>query len=372
MLFTKFIKRYHRMKFLLYFICYCLLFLVVSCQQRKVPMQPLAVQPFEADSALSVDWQEMETDYLLSYPENIILTDSHLIIQDRRATDYLFHAINRNDGSLDFEFARRGNGPQEFIDATLNSYWDSERQMISFYDPGKRTLFYFQKQGIEYVLNDCFAFSRQKKIQLESEYVREVFVCDSDYILMGEHGAFDEKRFLVLNNDLQIINRCEDYPNIKDLLSNPAEDLRKILYGFSFFKISPNGEKAVFATYRGALLQFFDLNNYRDSIRNIRSYQLEYPIKKEQITEEHDGWVYGFEDVYVTNDFVYAIYNGETAEDNPMFGKYILVFNWEGKLCKSYQLNLSLRCLAVDEKLGVIYVVACTENTDFFIACIHV
>lgn len=95
------------------------------------------------------------------------------------------------------------------------------------------------------------------------------------------------------------------------------------------------------------------------------SRQLEVPIKSRNL-KEHEGWVYGFEDVSVTDSAVYAIYNGETAEENPLLGK-ILVFDWQGNLQKIYQLDLNLRCLTIDERRHCIYaVVVYTEEDGFF------
>lgn len=89
----------------------------------------------------------------------------------------------------------------------------------------------------------------------------------------------------------------------------------------------------------------------------VKSVQLERPKKKEQITREHEGWVYGFEDVYVTNKNVYVIYNGETAVDNPELGRYILKYNWDGNLLRQYKFDMGLRSLAVDEATGTIFFV---------------
>lgn len=346
-----------------------LLFTIEACKP-KIETASLPVQHFNLDSSKQIRWQVLDTDYLMSYPESMILTDNHLIIQDRKALDYLFHAINRSNGSLDFEFARRGNGPDEFLDVTLNPYWSQEQKTLSFFDPVKRTFFSFQEVLADSCSKESFSLIYRKEILLEPEYVREMLVSDGGYVLVGEHGIFDKKRFIVLDNDLQTIGSFGKYPTVRNLLTNPETDLRTMLFASSFFKVSPDRQKAVFATYKGALLQFFDLSNCKDSIVNIRSIQSQYPIKKEQISPEHDGWVYGFEDVYVTNNFIYAIYNGETAEDNPMLGKFIVVFNWEGEFCKSYHLDLNLRCLAVDEEKNEIYIVA-IDCGDFFLARIN-
>lgn len=356
------------MKHIINFVYCCLLLLIVEACQHITKSSSLPVQPFNLDSSKSVSWRVMETEYLLSFPESMILTDSHLIIQDRKSINYLFHAINRSNGSLDFEFAKRGNGPSEFMDATFNSYWDPAQKTVTFFDPAQKTLYSFKEHSNDSRSKARFVFFDKKEVAFDSEYIRDMSVCNCGYILMGEHSFFDQNRFIVLDEKLQTIGKSGNYPNVRDLLSDPDKDSRTMLFNTAFFKISPDKTKAVFATYKGALLQFFDLTHCEDSIVDIKSIQPERPIKKEQISPDHEGWVYGFEDVYVTDDFIYAIYNGETAEDNPMLGKTIIILNWKGELCKSYRSDLNLRSLAVDEDKKMIYVVACKDGGDFFLA----
>ena len=358
------------MKYVINIICcFLLLFILEACRHNLVSPS-LPVQPFNLDSCKSVRWQEIDTEYLMSFPESMILTDDHLIIQDRKAMNYLFHAINRSSGSLDFEFVKRGNGPNEFLDATFNPFWNVDQKVVTFFDPVKKMLNSFKELSSDSCSKEHFMFLDKKEVLFKSEYVREMFVCNCGYILIGEHGLFDQNRFIILDEELQIMEKFGNYPNVRNLLTDPDKDFCRMFFDTALFKLSPDRKKAVFATYKGALLQFFDLTHCKDSIVNIKSIQSEFPIKKEQISPDHEGWVYGFEDVYVTNDFIYAIYNGETAVDNPMLGKIIIVFDWKGELCKSYRLDINLRCLAVDEDKKIIYVAACKDEGDFFLACI--
>lgn len=181
--------------------------------------------------------------------------------------------------------------------------------------------------------------------------------CGNYYLATGVNGRFVDNRFLVLDTLGNVKTAIGNYPEIlPDLLVKPEEDMQTILFNTALFRRSPDKQKAVFASYKGALLEFLDLSALPDSVP-VKSVQLERPKKKEQITREHEGWVYGFEDVYVTNKNVYVIYNGETAVDNPELGRYILKYNWDGNLLHQYKFDMGLRSLAVDEATGTIFFV---------------
>lgn len=345
-----------------------ILFLVVSCQRQPEEVS-IPVLPLDLTSATSVPYQVVRTDYLFSYPECMWIDGDCLIVQDKRAVTKLFHLISLTDGLLKEEFCLWGDGPGEYSDATLNTVWDRTKGTLSYFSANKRALVTYRKYG------DFFKYSDSHSLRgmegSKDTHFKEMIPCGKYYIALGERGIFQQRRFAVLDSACQIMNQLGNYPALSDLLVDPENDLQKMLFDPALFKISPDWGKAVFATYRGALIQFYDLKGLPDSIHHVYSRQLEVPIKKSQISKEHEGWVYGFEDVSVTDSAVYAIYNGETAEENPLLGKKILVFDWQGNLQKIYQLDLNLRCLTIDERRHCIYAVGYTEEDGFFLVTIN-
>jgi hypothetical protein len=71
-------------------------------------------------SSIDIPYEIMYTDFLLSYPKCMILSDDYLIIQDDRGHDFYFHAINRISGELAMEYGRKGIGPGEILYASAN------------------------------------------------------------------------------------------------------------------------------------------------------------------------------------------------------------------------------------------------------------
>lgn len=311
-----------------------------------------------------VDFLEVDTDtlslrelicedYLASYPEAMLYVDDELIVQDRRGSRFLFHKIGK-DGLE--EFVQLGNGPEDYLDTNLNPFI-GENGEIGFYDPAKRK--------VSLLKNNGGIYKTHKRLMMNNidGQVREAVGCGDFYLATGQQGDFLNYRFLIVDSIGNIVSKCGNYPYIEpSFFSNPTEDIKKMLYSASFLRVSPNKQKAVFASYNGALIQFFDLTFLPDSLKEVRSFQLARPIKHSQISATHAGWVYGFEDLYATNNYVYAIYNGQTANENPEFGHSILVFDWSGNLKETYFVDMGIRSLAVDESNNVLYLAGYDEG----------
>lgn len=319
-----------------------------SCKNRGGETY-LAVTPVNLQGADTLVLKEMPVgDYLVSYPEAMLLADSALIVQDRKGLSCLFHLIGKN-GKTD-GFAFQGNGPGEYLDANLNPFIDREGR-VGFYDSSQKKVLIYQKRDGKY--EPCKVI----KISYKEEWVREMVGCGDYYLLTGEHGDFSDFRFLVTDSLGKLLSRFGDYPPVAPAsFYRPADDMRKLLFSSSFWRIAPDKTKAVFASYRGALIQFFDLSCLPDSVREIKSLQLAPPVNFSQVTAGDEGWIYGFEDVFVTSHFVYAIYNGQTVRDNPEFGRYILKYDWKGNMINTYIAPIGIRSLAVDEAQGLFYI----------------
>lgn len=346
-----------------------ILLILSSCsEQKKQAYAETAIETLNDSVSKSIEYEVIKTDYLFSYPECLVLNDEHIIIKDEYNKEYLFHAIDLLTGKILYEFAQKGLGPNEYLSSTLNVDFNKDTKTLSFFDPNGRKYHSF----IGSYNDNSFVYKHKSEELVKlNENIREIIKKDDRYILTGECNTFNKNRFVVTNESWEVLNASGRYPNVNQYL-NTTEDCRQMLYNSVFYKTSPNGKNAIFATYKGSLLEFFDISECEDSIKTIKSLLLDYPIKKEQKDNESDGWIYGFEDVYVTDNYVYAIYNGKTSKENPMFGQNILVYDWHGNIINRYKTDLYLRCIAVNELQKEIYVIACKDDEDFFLAKVQI
>lgn len=340
-----------------------IIFFLSSCA-KKEHTSSIAIDIFNDRNARTIDIEKIETDYLIAYPECMLwVGNGHLIIKDEMNHECLFHLLDIKTGKLLSDFVRKGQGPDEYASSTLNVHLHQDGQQLSFFDPNGRRYHTFAPTEDDISLGYKHISSH---VITSIPAIREVIVAKQGYILTGENGRFDSHRFVSVDENWNIENSSGTYPDLKPLLGSD-ENYRQMIYSTVMYKTAPSKNKAVFATYRGALLQLLDISNYKDSVKTIKSILLNRPIKTEQIEPNHAGWVYGFEDIYATDHYVYAIYNGQTAKENPMLGKNILVYDWNGQIVNTYKTELNLRCIAVDEAQNTAYVIACEEDGEFFL-----
>lgn len=327
-----------------------LFFLVFYSSCQKASEECIPVENPDLMSCERIVCREIVSDdYLLSYPTAMFVIGGNLLIMDDKGHQTLFHVITK-EGRMVHEFLKRGEGPEEYVSSTFNAQWSGEG-ILEMFDNAHQKVLAFDK------VNGFFSFLSAFTSHEINGNIREMVRCKDGYLSMGSNGRFEDNRFLLLDTLGNVQSSLGNYPAISsDLLTHPVKDLQTMLFHTSFFRVSPDKQKAVFASYKGALIQFLDLTSLPDSIGE-RSLQLERPKKKEQISSDHEGWVYGFEDVYVSNQAVYAIYNGETALDNPGLGQYLLIYDWEANLRAKYRFDMGTRCLAVDESTNTVFVV---------------
>lgn len=324
-----------------------------SCQSGGGDYIP--VERLDLTDCEKMPCEEIVTDeYLLSYPTGMFFTDGNLVVKDEKGHGKLFHVLTQ-DGKLVQEFLEHGTGPEEYASSNFNAQL-SDGCVLNMFDEAQRKVLSFDYQDGRFLFSSAFSAKNS------NELIREMVDCGHCYLATGVNGLFDDHRFLVLDTLGNVKKATGGYPEIQpDLFVKPKEDLKTMLFHTSFLRVSPDRQKAVFASYKGALIQFLDLSFLPDSVQT-KSVLLERPKKKEQIARDHEGWVYGFEDVYVTNDYVYAIYNGETAVDNPELGRYLLKYDWNGRLLHRYGFDKGIRSLAVDEASGTVFLVCYVDD----------
>ncbi len=332
-----------------------LLFLLLSISCAEQPHCYIPVTPLNLSESKVVSYEEIKTDdYLMSFPTSMFICDSNLIIKDGKGHKYLFHVLNKNGYIVD-EFLTLGNGREEYVYSNFNAQMNKEG-VLEMYDSARKRIISFHK------IEGKFKFKYSYNVGTDEEYVTEAVNVGNYFLGQGMNGRFVKNRYMVFDSLDSVPKWIGEYPEISpQLLENTEQDLKTILHHTPIFRLSPDKSKAVFASYKGALIQFYNLSLLPDSI-NYKSIQLEIPINKSQISPNHEGWIYGFEDAFTTDSSVYLIYNGYTSLENPGLGEYVLQYDWNGNLLEQYKFDIGMRSLAVDEKNGIIYFVGYVDD----------
>jgi hypothetical protein len=208
----------------------------------------------------------MNTDFLLSYPKCLILTDDYLIIQDSHAHDFYYHIIKKDSGILVKEFGMKGQGPKDFIQATINPLYNYKKNEIQIFDQEKRCLCYYDINN-----NDIFSQNINNAAAKYQFYLTNFFDMDSCYLATGMNGYLNTSRFVVFDKSLKLIGKQEYYP-VLDCDDDINRELNSQVFNIFFLKISPNKKNMVFASYRIGLMEIFSMNELPEKLTGLNLY----------------------------------------------------------------------------------------------------
>jgi hypothetical protein len=329
-----------------------LLSLLVACSKNP-KIDKISVTDVVFENSITADYEEIKTDFLLSYPKAMLLSDSNLIILDNKGYDSFFHVLNRTSGKWKTDLGRRGIGPQDLLYTTENPVINKSKNAIQVFDSnGKRFCTYSITGDTADCTNLAPVFAKNNL------FVRDFLDMDNYYL--ASIGLLKNERFAVFEKSLKMIHQLEKYPVLDENVKKD-EKLRNELYETYFLKSSPDKQHLLFASYKIGLMEIFDLAQMPEKIKKVKSLLLTKPMKNEQEN------IYGFEDVYVTDRYIYVLHNGQTAEENPYLSKCIKVFDWEGNPIIACHTTIDLRSLAVDETQKTIYAVAYDKEEGFIL-----
>ena len=228
-------------------------------------------------------------------------------------------------------------------------YDDIKKQLLTYSICGKN----FEFLGAE---------STSEKEIVNSVYIKEYFrINDSTSFSLGCNGDFDKYLFGIFSGN-KSIHSCIN-PDFSAYLSGD-DKLIDILFGPSFFKINSHRNRAVWGSYKGGLFQIFDLSALPKSISMEKSSLFCAPYEG-NLQERKIR--YGFEDIFVTDNYIYALYNGKTNDENEGFAKEILVFDWLGVCRFKLESDVYLRSLCVDEQSKELFAAAYNSEKGFYL-----
>lgn len=147
---------------------------------------------------------------------------------------------------------------------------------------------------------------------------------------------------------------CLDYPDLQ-------EKTKGMLYASGILRIRPDGRAFVCADMYSGVIDFCRITP--GNIERVKLQRLSYPRVK--ISETPEPRVlysrenrFGFIDIAVTPERVYALYSGKTYARNrqgAFKSNRLLEYDWEGNLIQSYEFDVALTGIAYDQEEELLY-----------------
>lgn len=201
-------------------------------------------------------------------------------------------------------------------------------------------------------------------VQLPEGVQHLIAVKTDDFVIST--GFYEEGRYLLYSLRDGSARYCLSYPDCPGY-PDLEEKTKGMLYGSSVLRLHPNGQAFVCADMYSGMIDFCRVTS--KGIERVKMDRLSYP--RVEITETPDTRVlykkdnrFGFTDVAVTAERVYALYSGKTFKtdrQNAFQCNRLLEYDWEGNLLRSFDFNTALTGITYDEEEGALYGIA--ENT---------
>lgn len=195
-------------------------------------------------------------------------------------------------------------------------------------------------------------------IQLPVEEQHLIAVKTNDFVIST--GFYKEGRYLLYSLEDGSTHYYSSYPDCLDY-PDLQEKTKGMLYASSVLRVRPDGQAFVCADMYSGLIDFCRIIS--GNIERIKLQRLSYPrveisetpVTRVQYRQENR---FGFMDIAVTAERVYALYSGKTYERDRQDAfecNRLLEYDWEGNLIQSYDFEVALTGITYDQEEELLY-----------------
>ena len=143
------------------------------------------------------------------------------------------------------------------------------------------------------------------------------------------------------------------------------------MFASNVLKVRPDNKAFVCADMYSGIMEICSIRD--GEIFSVKQLCYHYPkvrIQKQKssktpvVAYSRDN-LFGFTDVFTTQDRIFAVYSGKTFRQdkrNVFEGSFLMVFDWNGNLLKSFELSVPLTLLKYNEEEKSIFGQRFREN----------
>ena len=280
-------------------------------------------------------------------PTKVIRKDSFLIVLNQNGVNKL--SIYKLDGTKLFSFLPTGTGTAEGLYfLTMNMAPDG---ILTAYDFGNDKL-------VELDINQRNEPGFGPTFTLLSPTPKHLSVAKKGSLMLST-GIFLEGRYcLTLDNHSGYFLSYPETPGKE----NMSDSLKSMLYASNVTKLKPDGSRFVCANMQSGIIDIGAIHD-NSTITRISEQNLYAPkastslAKTKPVVYSIDN-LFGFCDIEVSDDYIYALYSGRSYRNFKNlvgYGEKIIVFDWEGNHVKTYQLSVPFTSISYNKEEHAIY-----------------
>ncbi|SEK19774.1 TolB-like 6-blade propeller-like [Parapedobacter koreensis] len=282
-------------------------------------------------------------DVYLKYPFRVRLNDTSLYVMDIHPIDYYCHEFSYPAMEHKRSFAKRGEAPNEFLDAE-NIRLDHQGRFWVL-DANRKKIVHFGKDNTS---------TPQETIMLDEAFIRTLdfdLLDDSTFIVPDYTGLH---RLSLVNLDGKFVRNLFSIPASSGGGDMSDSNVPLAQAWRPFLRYNSQHGIAVLVTQLGQVLEIYD-------IRNERIVNIVKPIGMEPHFVTKGNYavptgIMGYSDIHVGRAHIYAVFWGHSFDDikrqkqTKEGGRYIHVFDLQGNPIRQYLLDRYITGFHVDEE----------------------
>ena len=305
---------------------------------------------------INLEGTEMQLNDTIWHPVTINFQDTLLFLKNRH-TDYIFDIYNLNNNNKIYECLTIGQGPNEFLNPFIAQSMDGN---VWIFD---RTAGKLKK----YTVSDLTGRrvpEPVKNISFRNRFAQNVAVLSNGTILTSIH-SLQRAGFDIYDSNGIFLDSIGGYP---EYTSRDLSDMEKMMSLRN--TTTTNMTDRVFISYLHTdLIEIYDLTTGKCLKRMRGPHQIDLAMEvasaggasAARTVKGETYKCYSFP--AHAGDEVFVLYFGDLWEDYKEKDSKIIVFDWNGKPLRMYELDIPLFTLTVDYKQRIIY--GLTDTPEF-------
>jgi len=322
---------------------------------------------------------ELSTKDTLPLPESLIgiayisLIDTMLIIVKYKQETYL-SICNLNNFQISEKICLKGRGPNEYLSFQTFEQYNKDSKKICLYT--------YDSNLSAKLLNVTASWQQNATVIEEtmdlkridnSVFCQGIFFLNSDNLFVKYKTSYRDLRdFIFYPAEYALFNAREEKQIIdffgKKIASNANMPILPDHLYSGITRIKPDGNNAVDGIGNMDYINFIDLRNkyaFGLKYKNSLSYE---EIKNISIEEMMKRQKSAYNDIYVTNDYVFGLYLGNnpfTDAADMLNNICVRIFDWKGTPLASLKFDRDISSIAFDERKNLLYALDRTEEKIF-------
>lgn len=301
---------------------------------------------------------------LLRYPFRVAVRDSIAVVMDLHNMDHYLHAFTYPGWKHVVSFGKRGEAPEEMLSAeniqfnSLDSLWalDANKMEITRWKISPST----------------GSAERVEEIKLDKKLVRSLdfSTMESGFLIpdyMGEHRFWEiDSKGKPTKSNGKIPSETANEETLRPALAQAWR---------SFIDYNPNKGVLVMATQLGETLEIYNLKD--NTHKTVYGPEGEPLFKTGKNGSGIPNGIMGFSDIKVTNEYIYAVFQGIKFKDKMTAyqrglepedgGRFIYVFDLQGNPIRKYTLDHAIYGIDINEETNTIIATEVKSNDPIIV-----